>query len=352
MADLVELAQWEKGVYQLETSDPVVGGPDGIDNRQAKQLANRTGYLKAQQEAHVAAVDPHPQYATLTAMQAAINALVAAAPGALDTLKELAAALGDDPNFATTMTNALALKAALDSPIFSGTPRSTTPAQFDNSTRLTTSEWVNGRGAAYGGQTVVNAVTALTAAAAGRFHTFSAAVVATLPAASSVSVGALLHFQSIVSGASVVRKGTDVIAIGNGGSTPNVSIGAGDTLVLMSDGVSNWIAVGGSTQLGSAASFGALVTGTGYQKLPSGLILQWGSSGSNASGVAALTLPISFPNALILANCNYLLSGNALGVAAQMSSLSTKSVLYGNVFATPTGAAVNNGQVWFIAIGF
>jgi hypothetical protein len=36
--------------------------------------------------------------------------LVSSAPGTLDTLNELAAALGDDPNFATTMTNALAGK--------------------------------------------------------------------------------------------------------------------------------------------------------------------------------------------------------------------------------------------------
>ena len=39
-----------------------------------------------------------------------IAAVIDAAPGALDTLNELAAALGDDPNFATTMTNALAGK--------------------------------------------------------------------------------------------------------------------------------------------------------------------------------------------------------------------------------------------------
>ncbi|HEY9817646.1 MAG TPA: hypothetical protein V6D20_17845 [Candidatus Obscuribacterales bacterium] len=39
-----------------------------------------------------------------------INNLIAAAPGTLDTLNELAAALGDDPNFATTITNSLATK--------------------------------------------------------------------------------------------------------------------------------------------------------------------------------------------------------------------------------------------------
>lgn len=45
-------------------------------------------------------------------LQAKINALVASAPGLLDTLDELAAALGDDPNFAATMTAALAGKAS------------------------------------------------------------------------------------------------------------------------------------------------------------------------------------------------------------------------------------------------
>ena len=43
-------------------------------------------------------------------MQTAVAALVDAAPGALDTLNELAAALGDDPNFATTVTNGLTAK--------------------------------------------------------------------------------------------------------------------------------------------------------------------------------------------------------------------------------------------------
>ena len=85
---------------------------------------------------HTAASDPHTQYApkasptftgtpkaptaaagnnstqlaTTAFVQAAIAALVDSSPGALDTLNELAKALGNDPNFATTMTNALAGK--------------------------------------------------------------------------------------------------------------------------------------------------------------------------------------------------------------------------------------------------
>lgn len=47
-------------------------------------------------------------------VDAAVAALLNSAPGALDTLDELAAALGDDANFASTMTTALAGKQPLD----------------------------------------------------------------------------------------------------------------------------------------------------------------------------------------------------------------------------------------------
>lgn len=50
------------------------------------------------------------QVATTAFVKSAIAALVDSSPGALDTLNELAAALDNDPNFATTMTNALAGK--------------------------------------------------------------------------------------------------------------------------------------------------------------------------------------------------------------------------------------------------
>ncbi|ECW9193839.1 phage tail protein [Salmonella enterica subsp. enterica serovar Enteritidis] len=89
---------------------------------------------------HLAAPDPHSQYAqkdspTLTGIPkvptpaagnstkqiantefvaSSIAAIVDSAPAALDTLNELAAALGNDPNFSTTMINALAGKQPLD----------------------------------------------------------------------------------------------------------------------------------------------------------------------------------------------------------------------------------------------
>jgi len=52
---------------------------------------------------------------------AQVNAIIASAPAALNTLDELAAALGDDANFATSVTTSLGLKAPLASPTFTGT---------------------------------------------------------------------------------------------------------------------------------------------------------------------------------------------------------------------------------------
>jgi len=50
-----------------------------------------------------------------------VNALLTGAPAALNTLDELAAALGDDANFASTVTTNLAAKAPINSPTFTGT---------------------------------------------------------------------------------------------------------------------------------------------------------------------------------------------------------------------------------------
>jgi hypothetical protein len=60
------------------------------------------------------------QVATTAFVKTAVDNVVAAAPGALDTLDELAAALGDDANFATTVTNSIATKLPLAGGTMSG----------------------------------------------------------------------------------------------------------------------------------------------------------------------------------------------------------------------------------------
>jgi len=42
MAYVAESQVYTEGIYQLETTDPVIGGTSGIANQQAKDLANRT----------------------------------------------------------------------------------------------------------------------------------------------------------------------------------------------------------------------------------------------------------------------------------------------------------------------
>ncbi|MBN3133737.1 tail fiber protein [Pectobacterium brasiliense] len=196
MANLSEQESWIDGIYQLETSDPVVAGPGGISNRQAEQLASRTAYLKKMQEAtgenlqtHLAASDPHSQYApknspaltgtptapttaqtanntqiaTTAFVKSAIAALINGSPAALDTLQELANALGNDPHFSTTVLNAIAdvktdaanklnahasvldahpRYAPKDSPAFTGTPTAPTAASGSNDTQLATTAFV------------------------------------------------------------------------------------------------------------------------------------------------------------------------------------------------------------------
>ncbi|MFP1863211.1 glycine-rich domain-containing protein [Lonsdalea quercina] len=175
MAELTEKAEWTDGIYQLETSDPVVGGPGGISNRQAQELAYRTRYLKDNLDAtsaglaqHEAAADPHTQYApklnptfsgmpkaptpasdsnsdqlaTTAFVKSVVAALVDGSPAALDTLKELSVALGNDPHFATTITNSIAQKAPLNSPALSGIPTAPTAEQSVNTTQIATTAFV------------------------------------------------------------------------------------------------------------------------------------------------------------------------------------------------------------------
>ncbi len=88
------------------------------------------------------------QIATTAFVSTAVANLVSSAPSTLDTLNELATALGDDPNFATTMTNALATKAPLASPTFTGTPAAPTPSADTNTTQIATTAFVLGQAGA------------------------------------------------------------------------------------------------------------------------------------------------------------------------------------------------------------
>lgn len=84
------------------------------------------------------------------AIRTAISKLVSSSPEALDTLNELAAALGNDPNFAATVTNALGLKAPLASPFFTGNPRVPTVAVDSSDYSAVNTFWARRLLAQYG----------------------------------------------------------------------------------------------------------------------------------------------------------------------------------------------------------
>jgi len=86
--------------------------------------------------------DDSTKLATTAFVKAALNALVSGAPGLLDTLDEIATALGDDPNFSATMTTLLAGKAPLASPVFTGNPTAPTAAPGDADTTIATTAFV------------------------------------------------------------------------------------------------------------------------------------------------------------------------------------------------------------------
>ena len=66
MANLNEIVQYDSGIYQIETTDPVLGGPNGITNVPLKSLANRTSYLKKHVDDLESGVTIPPGIATQT----------------------------------------------------------------------------------------------------------------------------------------------------------------------------------------------------------------------------------------------------------------------------------------------
>lgn len=76
MSNLTEQAIWEAAIYLIKTSDPVLGGENGTSNIQAKQLANRTLWLKQFADQVNDSKGSYPNFAArLEAMASDIQAL-------------------------------------------------------------------------------------------------------------------------------------------------------------------------------------------------------------------------------------------------------------------------------------
>ncbi|WP_225381982.1 phage tail protein, partial [Escherichia coli] len=227
-------------------------------------------YVDDQMRNHIAAQDPHTQYAqkhnptftgepkaptpaagnnttriaTTEFVQAAITALINGAPATLDTLKEIAAAINNDPKFSTTINNALALKAPLSSPALTGTPTAPTAAQSVNNTQIATTAFVK------------SAIAAMVGSAPAALDTLNelAAALGNDPNFSTTVLNALAGKQPLDNTLTNL-SGKDVAGL-------LAYLGLGEAAKR---NVGN-----GQNQIPDMAAFASSLSSTGFQKLPSG----------------------------------------------------------------------------------
>ncbi|WP_244587056.1 phage tail protein, partial [Escherichia coli] len=302
-------------------------------------------YADDQMAKHLAAQDPHTQYAqkhnptftgepkaptpaagnnttriaTTEFVQAAITALINGAPATLDTLKEIAAAINNDPKFSTTINNALALKAPLSSPALTGTPTAPTAAQSVNNTQIATTAFVK------------SAIAAMVGSAPAALDTLNelAAALGNDPNFATTMLNALAGKQPLdntltnLSGKDV----TGLLTYLGLGETINKASGAMQKSANGAD-ISDVSAFRNALQLGTAAtrdvgadnasklldldSFRSMMSGNGYIYIPCiattgnpvKLMLQWGTVVTQKGADAGYALPFAFPYAGLFATGN------------------------------------------------
>ncbi|EOT3365972.1 phage tail protein [Escherichia coli] len=251
-------------------------------------------YVDDQMRNHIAAQDPHTQYAqkhnptftgepkaptpdagnnttriaTTAFVQAAITALINGAPATLDTLKEIAAAINNDPKFSTTINNALALKAPLSSPALTGTPTAPTAAQSVNNTQIATTAFVK------------SAIAAMVGSAPAALDTLNelAAALGNDPNFSTTVLNALAGKQPLDNTLTNL-SGKDVAGL----------------LAYLGLGEAAKRNVGtGANQIPDMSSY---ASGSGWRKMPDGSIEQWGGirfPGEHEPVSANVSFPIPF----------------------------------------------------------
>lgn len=140
--------------------------------------------------------------------------------------------------------------ANMQNPNFSGAPTSTTPAQFDSSTKLSTTAFVQRALGNFSGFSAFNTNTTLTASYAGQliqWYGASGGVIA-LPVGSTMPSGGALTFVNFGSGPiTVATQGSDFIW--SAGNVQPVTLQVGDSLVLASRNSTEWDVAGGTAAI-------------------------------------------------------------------------------------------------------
>jgi hypothetical protein len=255
--------------------------------------------------------------------------------------------------FAGTKSAILAAVAALLLPDGLGNIQiAQSPPQFDNSLNVATTSFVRQLGmqsASVISNSAASFTPGLAAIGSTVISTVAGAGTLNLPVLSSVPAGARIEILNFGTGTLALAATGGNGVINNGAaSVASYPLLAGDTVTLVSNGSNVWMAVDGAGQLKGSGSFGASLAANGYQKLPSGLIFQWGRFNGSGSADTPVTYPIAFPNAALSLNVT---SWTASGAGSFGTTTGTGSLtgFSGSTWASSTVRLATTGT--WIAIG-
>lgn len=227
-----------------------------------------------------------------------------------------------------------------------------TPPQFDASTKLATDAFVKRVGLEFSRTINTSGVTyILTAADAGSVVVIgNATTTVVLPDLATFPDGAAIDLVW-ASGATVQRAGANQIIMDNSSNIVNSVVGnVGDTLRIVSYAANSyWLAESGSLKLKYAGVFGSLLASNGYQKFPSGAIIQWGTATTSGSADVTITYPIAFPNGSIVVCDEYEVTTSS-SIVVSLAAVTTANFKVGT-YTSNTAARIAKSVNW-LAIGW
>ena len=223
------------------------------------------------------------------------------------------------------IANAVASKADINSPAFTGTPTGPTAAAGTNTTQLATTAFVTAE------RTNTSTLTNKTLTS----PVINTPTIST-PAITGGTITGITDLAVADGGTGRSTLTANAVLIGDGTSGINSVAPGTSGNVLASNGTA-W----SSTALSALTSFASNQANTGYQKLPGGLILQW----TRGAAFSSLTWDIAFPNAVFMA----VVSTTSANRTSSISALSTTAVT-AQAYNPGTGAQ-DFGTVYIFAIG-
>lgn len=102
--------------------------------------------------------------------------------------------------------------------------------------------------------------------------------------------------------------------------------------------------------LASRPEMAKSLAASGYQKLPGGLILQWGSASTTAGGIATFTYPVTFPNACLDGKVTYSNAGMPGNATLSMGALGVSSTVA--YMSNTSSVALSGAVVRFLVLGY